>query len=184
MNRAIRLTVLAFGLLLAFSAFGADFSIDEASARLEDGAIWVDATIDFAMSDEALEALDNGVPLTIVVEVEVRDEDAWFWERDLVSRELRYVVRFHPLAGLYSVADEGTGIQERFATREAAFQTLGEVRNVRVVSSESLAGGLAYEMGLRAYLDIESLPLPLRPLAYISPAWYLGTGWSRWHLRR
>ena len=101
-----------------------------------------------------------------------------------MSREWRYVLRFHPLAGLYSVSDTSTGIQERFATREAALETLGEVRNIRVVGAERLAPEVNYEMGLKAYLDIESLPLPLRPLAYITPAWYLGTGWSRWHLRR
>ena len=182
MMRAIRLLMLAACLVPL--AARADFKIEEANARLEQGTIWVDVAIDFSMSDEALEALDNGVPLTVVVETSVREEDAWFWQRDLVSREVRYVLRYHPLAGLYSVNDAESGIQERFATREAALETLGEIRNLDVVLFDALDDSVNYEMGVRAYLDIESLPLPLRPLAYISPSWYLGTGWSRWRLRR
>ena len=33
-------------------------------------------------------------------------------------------------------------------------------------------------------LDIEALPLPLRPVAYLKPSWDLTSGWSRWPLER
>lgn len=170
--------------LLVASATVYAFVIDEANARLEDGVIRVDADIDFRFSPEAMEALDNGVPLTVVVEAKVEAEGSWFWQGALSSRELKYEVRYHPLAGLFSVVDLETGIQERFATRQAATTMLGTLRNIEVIDEENLKPGASYRMAIRAYLDIESLPLPLRPLAYITPGWYLSTGWSRWLLRR
>lgn len=176
--------MLLVSLWLAAMAAVADFSIRHGTIQLEDGVFRAEATIDFDLSEEALEALDNGVPLTFVVEAEVRREDAWWWERALVSHELRYELRFHPLAGLYAVIDLDTGIQERFATREAAMEKLGELHSLEIIPSSRLADGVDYTLSLRAYLDIESLPLPLRPLAYISPGWYLSTGWSRWRLHR
>jgi hypothetical protein len=176
--------VLLIVLCLAAKAAVADFAVRQATARLHDGVIFVDAAIDFEFSDKALEALDNGVPLTIVVEVTVQHEGAWFWERDLVSRELRYEFRYHPLAGLYGVLDLETGIRERFATREAALAMLGELPNIEVAGQDRLDPESDYQMALRAFLDIESLPLPLQPVAYISPAWHLSTGWSRWRLRQ
>lgn len=178
--------ILVFGLagLLVASTTAYAFVIEEASARLEDGAFRIDANIDFRFSDEALEALDNGVPLTVIVQARVEPEDGWFWQRAVAVRELKYEVRYHPLAGLFSVADLESGIQERFATRWAAIKMLGTLRSIEVVSEDRLRRDVPYLMAIRAYLDIESLPLPLRPLAYISPGWYLSTGWSRWLLQR
>jgi len=176
------LAVLA-GLLL-FAAVAQAFSLSDASIRLLDGVHRMDTNIDFEFSEEALEALDNGVPLTVVVEVRTESSDAWFWQRPVADHELRYEVRYHPLAGLYSVMDLEAGIQERFATREAAFSMLGTLRNLKVVSDRRLQDGIEYRVMLRAYLDIESLPLPLRPRAYISRGWHLSTGWDQWRLPR
>ena len=37
-----------------------------------------------------------------------------------------------------------------------------------------------YRAGLSVRLDIESLPLPLRPVAYVTPAWYLESPVYKW----
>jgi hypothetical protein len=176
--------VLAGFLWALASPAAADFSIREASSRFEDGVYFVDAFIDFEFSDTALEALENGVPLTLVVEVRIQREGGWFWNRNLVSRKLRYEIRYHALSGLYEIVDPETGIQERFATRQAAMAKLGELHSIEVARSEELQEKRQHRVALRAFLDIESLPLPLRPLAYISPQWHLGTGWKKWRLDR
>lgn len=184
MNRVVGSLALLILLWFCVPAAMADFAVRQASARLQNGVFFVDADIDLEFSDEALEALENGVPLTVAVEVTMRHEDAWFWERAVAKRELSYELRFHPLAGLYTLLDLETGIEERFATRDTAVATLGEQHGIPVVQQDRLETGSDYEMALRAYLDITSLPLPLQPLAYISPGWYLSTGWSRWRLRQ
>ena len=47
-----------------------------------------------------------------------------------------------------------------------------------------LSGALFWQgrhlLAVRAYLNIEALPALMRPLAYATPSWYLGTGWSEW----
>jgi hypothetical protein len=42
--------------------------------------------------------------------------------------------------------------------------------------------GEEYEVLIHAELDIEALPSPLRPLAYITPAWRLNSDWYSWSL--
>ncbi|MCI0653725.1 MAG: DUF4390 domain-containing protein [Methylococcaceae bacterium] len=32
-------------------------------------------------------------------------------------------------------------------------------------------------------LDIESLPLPLRSIAYLIPQWHISSGWHTWSLQ-
>ena len=39
-----------------------------------------------------------------------------------------------------------------------------------------------YTLAIRAKLDIEALPAPLRPVAYVSPSWRMSSGWYEWNL--
>jgi len=35
---------------------------------------------------------------------------------------------------------------------------------------------------VKTALEIEALPLPLRPVAYLTPQWHLSSGWFEWPL--
>ena len=45
---------------------------------------------------------------------------------------------------------------------------------------DALAAQGEYLVRMRAHLDIETLPAPLRPVAYTSPSWHLNSGWTTW----
>jgi hypothetical protein len=51
---------------------GAGFEVISASTRLEGGVYRLSAQIEYRFSNPALEALQNGVPLTVELEMEVR----------------------------------------------------------------------------------------------------------------
>jgi hypothetical protein len=141
---------LAFGswllaATLALPAAAGGFRVESVRTHLDGETYVMDARIAFGFSELALEALDNGVPLTIEVHVQVRPKDAWIWDDNLLDRRLRYAIRYKPLS-------------ERF----------------------DLQPDTAYKVYLKAELDIEELPLPLRPMAYLRPAWKLSTGWTKW----
>jgi hypothetical protein len=151
--------------------------------RLREGTYLLDARIDYRFSDAALEALDNGVPLHLEVQVQIRREGAWFWEGVVRDRELGFVIRFLPLSELYLVVDRQRGTRQNFATRKAAINALGELSGVSLVAEDALEPAERYVVRLRAVLDIGALPLPLRPLAYLSPAWQLSSVWESWALQ-
>ena len=161
----------------------ASFTIADATARLQDGYYVLDANVKYAFSDAALEALGHGVPLVVELHVEVRREGAWLWEPDIVDLRLRSQIRYSPLSATYQATNLDTGLQRNFATRDAAIAALGEVRQLAVVQASALERGERYLMEMRASLDIEALPLPMRPLAYLSREWSLASEWSRWRLR-
>ena len=165
------------------SGRAAAFTIGEASARLQDGYYVLDASVKYGFSDAVLEALSHGVPLVVELHVEVRREDAWLWEPDIVDLRLRSQIRYSPLSATYQTTNLDTGAQRTFATRDSAIAALGDVRQLPVVQAAMLEPGERYLMDLRATLDIEALPLPLRPRAYLSREWSLASEWSRWRLR-
>jgi hypothetical protein len=180
-----RLALLALIMLLATATplTARDFDVDEVETRIEDGTLVMDATIGYAFSERALEALDNGVPLTVEVHVQVRAEGDWIWRESLVDQRLRYRIRYKPLSQRYLVSRLPGEEGRTYVTRDAAVAALGEIRDLPLLSLDRLDPERDYEVHVRVSLDIEELPLPLRPMAYLYPSWKQASKWTSWPLR-
>jgi len=177
------LILALLAMLLAPAASAArKFKVEEVHTKLEEGTYLLDARIDYRFSQVALEALDNGVPLTIEVHLQVRRLDAWIWEDSVVDIQLRYAIRFRPLSEQYEVYRLPGDTGRSFVSREAAIAALGEIQDLPLVDADQLEAGERYEVQIKVELDIEELPLPLRPIAYLSPSWKLASPWSKWPL--
>ncbi len=170
-------------LVLTWHALAADFRVTQVETRLVDGTYTLDALIDYRFSPEALEALANGVPLTILMQFQVRQADAWIWDSSVTELELRYAIRHKPLSETYEVYRLPGTAGRTFVTREAAIAALGEIKGLELVDQNRLEPGKAYEVHLKVSLEIEALPLPLRPTAYLSGAWKLASAWTKWPLK-
>lgn len=173
MSRGRLLAVLLLG--FAGTVLAADFRFATVLLSRVDGQLTLDADVVYQLNDTTAEALANGVPLTFVIHVEVRDAGAWIWRPDLVDRRLRTTLRYHPLSGLYQLRRVETDQVEQFATRAAAIAALGTIRGLALLPADQLQAGKAYKVRLDTYLDLEALPMPLRPLAILTPSWHLGS---------
>lgn len=171
--------------LLASVAFGAakdGLRVEQVETRLLDDIFFMNALLDYRFSTEALEALENGVPLTILVQIQIRRVGAWLWEDSQLDLQLRYAIRYKPLSERYEVYRLPGTEGRSFVSRDAAIRALGEIVDLSLIGASSLDDDTDYEVQIRASLDIEELPLPLRPMAYLKPAWKLSSGWSKWPL--
>ena len=187
---AWRLRRLALGVALLVPAAGhgdpatpADgaFVIEHAVLRPTVGAYVVDARIDFAFSEDNLEAMRNGVALTVIVDIEVRRERGQWWDETLATRQLLYRIETNVLTGRYRVRSIG-GVARNYRSLEEMTESLGRLDSVPVVTRELLSADGRYAARIRARLDIEALPSPLRPIAWVSPQWRLNTGWFEWQV--
>lgn len=182
--RAI-LPVLALSLLLsAFTPASAKEGLDvvQVETRLVEGVFVMNALLDSRFGPEALEALENGVPLTILVQIQVRRVGAWLWEDSELDMQLRYAIRYKPLSERYEVYRLPGNEGRSFVSQDAAIRALGEINGLSLISAERLDPEAEFEVQIRASLDIEQLPLPLRPIAYLKPSWKLSSGWTKWPL--
>ena len=171
MNLWRRLALLL--LLASTAALADDFRFLRVQLGEIDGQLTISADIDYPLNDTTLEALENGVPLTFVTHIEIRASDAWIWQPDLIDLRLRSTLGYHPLSALYELHQLDTDRVQQFATREAALRALGELRDLAIVSRSELEPGKEYRVRMDTYLDLEALPLPLRPLAHLTPSWHL-----------
>jgi len=178
------LVLLAWSALAATPAMADVFKVKQVGTRLEGDTLVMDAQIDYVFSAVALEALDNGVPLILEVHIQLRPADAWIWDNSLVDQRLRYMIRYKPLSERYLVTRLPGDGGRSYVTRDAAVAALGDIVDLDLVSVDRLERDTDYEIHLQASLDVEELPLPLRPMAYLLPSWKLSSGWTKWPLKR
>jgi len=159
------------------------FSVLHADTTLVDGVYLLNARVDYPLGEAVVEALQSGVTLTLLLEIEVERERTLLWDAELTRLSQRYELRYHALTRRYLVKNLSTGVQQAFPAQEAALSALGEVKDVPLLDEHLLTPGANYNARLRARLDHSSLPAPLRLTALLSPAWQTSSEWYTWPLQ-
>jgi len=170
-------------LLLAWSgAVGAEFSITDISAKLTEGALVINGALELDLSDKAEEALSKGIPLEIKIHVHLQKHRNIIWNKQVGNWVLRHKIRYHALSGQYLVSGHETDPDhvESFTALQEALKSMGALDELTLPILDALAAQDKYLVRIRANLDIETLPAPLRPVAYTSPSWHLNSGWTTW----
>ena len=145
------------------------------------GEIYVlNADIDYRFSEPVIEALENGVPLTLVLRFKIKRQRGWWLDETVFSEKRIFRIRYHPLARSYQILSETSGIPQNYTSLSTLLSAMGEIRGWRALPVGSLNPDEDYFAALTVALDLEALPLPLRPMAYVSPSWYLGSPWFEW----
>ena len=175
--------LLGIAAMTAVAATAAGLRVLEAHSRLANGVHRVDARIDFGFSKDAIEAMENGVPITVSVQLQVL-RTRMLLDETVAEVRARYQIQAHSLSRRFRVTNLSTDESMTFQTYEAMKQALGNFRNFPLLDDRVLEDGEQYRVRLRATLDIESLPAPMRPLAYLSSSWRLSSDWVSWPLQR
>lgn len=159
------------------------FSVQTATAYVQEGSYRLNASVHYELSGEVLQALNNGVPLTLVLETRVQRVRPWWSNALLARQEQRHQLTFHAFSGQYLVRNLASDTLEIYPSLASALFELGTVVNLPLLPVSELTAGKDYEVQLRALLDIEALPAPLRPVAYVNPGWRLISEWFTCPLR-
>ncbi len=171
-----------FSPLAATAATDYGFNIQRAELHaFDDGKLYLlDADIDYRFSEPAIEALRNGVCLSLVLTLKVKQENAWWFENLVTDDKISFRICYHALSKLYQIIYENIEPPLNFVSYNALLQSMGSIREFPVVLAFQLSQGERYRASLSVGLDIESLPLPLRPVAYVNPAWHLNSPQYKW----
>ncbi|HPF59242.1 MAG TPA: DUF4390 domain-containing protein [Candidatus Competibacteraceae bacterium] len=174
--------ISCLAVLLSFSvAWAAGFDIISASTRLEGGVYRLSAQIEYRFSQATVEALKNGVPLTVELEMEVRRQ-RWVWDETVYALSQRFRLEYHTLSRQYLVTNLNSGERRAFPNQGSALQFMGKVIDFPLLDKGLLVPNQRYIGALRVQLDVNALPTPLRLFAYISDDWQLASKWLTWQL--
>jgi len=179
------LAALVLCLGLSAPAQGDDrepFAIEDVTVDLEDGVYRLDARIRYRLPDGVREAVTNGVPIVLEVDIDLLRRRGWWWDEQVAGLLQRYRLRYHALTRQYTVTNLNTEAQRTFPTLGSALQALGRLQGLPAFDASLLREGGDYRLRMQARLNVDELPLPLRVRGYLFSDWRPESPWRTWPL--
>jgi len=155
---------------------GGQFEINNVTANWSNGHMAVRFEQDLSFSPEARKALVHGVPLTVGVELVLRDAQT---QTRVKKKQSRYEIRYLPLSERYQLSgQENSSIQTFPRLRHA----LAELGSLEVNFDTGALPRGEYELLARSFLDKQKMPPPMRLPVLFSPRWNHESAWTSWPL--
>jgi len=160
------------------------FIVESAELSSNGDKYTLNADIQFNFSKEALKALEHGIALQIDIEMRAKQTRKWLWDKNIRKKILSQRLEHQPLSDQYLVTDLNTGIKRNFHSFHHALEFLGSIKDYPFLELASLEQGKTYTALVRASLNTESLPAPLRLSSYVSSDWQLSSPWYKWTIQQ
>jgi hypothetical protein len=176
--RAVIVALLLFSVAGLASPVRADgIPVKSAELRVIDGEVVLNAEFDFTLNPTLEEALQNGIPLYFVLELELA-RPRWYWlDEKVLQSALTYRVSWNALTRQYRVA---SGLlAQSYSSLEEVERYIGRVNSRPVIRLDALTPGARYDVAVRLRLDISQLPKPFQVSAIASREWTLASEWQR-----
>ena len=161
---------------------GGRFEVQNTSTFLEDGVYYVTAWLDYTLSAEALEALESGVALTFELQIELTRRRRFWVDPEIATLVHTDELQYHALSERYIVKNLNSGGQNTFATLFSALSVIGRVVELPIIDAALLEPDATYNIRIRAGLDQNRVPGPLRLFALWQDGFKLESDWYGWSL--
>ena len=169
--------LVTFLLLLPCQLQAAEIKIQSASAKNNQGVYQLNANIHYELSDEVLDALNNGVTITMLLTIKLERQRAYLWNESISKLLQRYELEYHALSGQYIVKKLASAEQQSYLSLSAALRALGRVHELPIIKQDALQDSKNVVVKIHSELDTNALPAPLRPLAWVESYWQLSSEW-------
>lgn len=181
--------VVALFVLLAAAAHaqdaiedGARFEVRSAFLEPTEGVYQLNAMLDLSLSRNAMQALREGVPVSLELDIAVERRRRWLPDAGVASLAQRWQIQFHALSERYLVNNLNSGQQTSYSSLGAALQGLSHVRGLPVIDETLLEKGQRYDASVRVVAAIEGgLPDAVRMMMFWVD-WKRATEWYTWTL--
>ena len=160
------------------------FEVRSAETTLVNDVYHLDARLQLVLSSEALEALNSGVPLTIELQMQVIRVRRFYMDALDAELAVRFELEYRPLSQRYIVRNINSGDQDSFATLYSALNNLGRITSLPIIDDALLTPERPYRIRVRAMLQTQQYPAPLRLLFFWRSQWQLQSEWYEWTLER
>ena len=185
-QRALWLLLLAALCMLSSNTWSRETRISDVRTLVVDGVYRLGARVEIDFNETLPEALHNGVPLLIELRIEVlrKREWLWLWPELVADLRQRFKLEYHVLSRRYLVYSYASGVRQSFRSMDGALEYIGNVYDLPLIDEQLLNPSQNYIVRIRADIDVEALPTPVRLWAYLGSEWSLKSRWFEWPLQQ
>jgi hypothetical protein len=162
----------------------ARIEIRAASLALDEGVYELDAGMELELPEDARKAIEAGLAMRIDYDIRISRVRQYIPDAGLASLLQSYEVSYHALSQRYLLRNMNTGEQQDYGTLDAVLERVREVRGLPVIDAALVEEGPTYEVGVRAVLDMGTVPDALSWLLFWTDDWSTSSEWYSWTLRR
>lgn len=181
--RRLKTICLILMMSISFECLAITIKLSSFDSYEKDNDYLLDATFALELSEEVLKALKHGIPLQINTDVEVRMIRDWYPDKTIQSINYIYQLTHQPLTEDYLTVNLKTGLRAYYDSLSAALMNIGQFSNIKLVSKKNLSTKNQFKGRIRMYLDLDSLPAPMRPQVYFSDSWDIDSDWHEWLIK-
>ena len=150
-------------------------------SNTEDGTAYLltaDAAIE--LDDGVERGLASGVPIYFNAEFEIHQIRKWWFDKQVHKSVIRFALVYYELTRHYRVTMPGNARAKNFRSLLDALDFIGSLHRMPVKTDSQLINGGNYSASIELLLDQNSLPLALRPVAFLSSEWRVESEAFHW----
>ena len=159
------------------------FEVRSVYTEYREGVYYLNGRVSFRLSDPAREALHNGVPLRLELEIQLAQKRRWWLDSEVASLHQLAELEFHALTQRYLVLNFNSGEQFSFFTLAEALDEIGHINQLPLIDESLLEPDLPYEVSLRSVLELRDLPGAIRWMTFWWGDLRTESDWYRWPLK-
>lgn len=159
---------------------GGRFEVRSAFLEPTERVYRLNATLNFALSRAAQQAIREGVAVALELDLSVDRKRRFLPDQQVAYLVQRWQIHYHALSERYLVNNLNSGEQSSYSSLLAALSALSQVRDLPVIDEALIEKGEHYEASLRAIATIEGgLPSALKFFLFWID-WKRSTDWYTW----
>ena len=157
-------------------------NINSTNTYIDNNIFYLDASYKLNLTKESYKALRQGISFEIHTDFQLLEKRKWLWNKIVFKKKLIHKLEHKPLTKNFLITNLNSGIVNYYKNLDAAVNAIGNISKLRLFDKNKLQNNIKYLARIRLYLDIDSLPSPLRPRAYFSSDWNISSQWYRWEI--
>jgi hypothetical protein len=183
--RSLMLRILAGVCVVLFAshAYSQDttrFEVRSAYVEPNEGVYQLNATLEFELPEGAREAIRQGAPLTLHVDIVVKRERSYWLDETVAALGQDYQLVYHALSERYLVRNLNSSEQTSYATLDSALDAIRVISGLPILDKALVAPDQRHEISVRANLDVRTIPDALRLVLFWADDWRQRSDWYTW----
>jgi len=140
----------------------------------------LNATLNFDLPEGARAAINEGVPLTLHLEIVVKRQRNYWLDETVATLDQYYELAYRALSERYLVRNLNSGEQASYATLDAALDALRVISRLPILDQALVSPNRRHEISVRGNLDVRTMPDTLRFVLFWSDDWRQRSEWYTW----